>query len=148
MLQHRFGGPQRVVIDDDAPDVDELHRELVDLPVTLALAGIDDIDAPNENVASDFYGSGQQPSQRNTGVSIQINMDYYNRNASDALGPGQISRNVDVDMNVTLKSDGWQSIGPKTYYIVYPASSKSGQYGATPCPPTQNLPAPRRAARP
>ena len=103
-----------------------LHRagsELrVPLSTLLAYAGVASLDAPNLHVGGDARDASHLPSYRNTGVDLQVNMHYYNRDeeSSEAV---LWDEDVDVRVEVQLASKAWISVGPSSSYIVPPVGS-------------------------
>ena len=99
--------------------------------------GLSSLDDFNTGAGLSTSGNGQYATYRNTGLDLLVELKYSNWDkASDALGLlflGGTKKDVDVEISVHTKSSetGWSSIGPYTFYPIYPAATDQEMHRVT-----------------
>ena len=73
----------------------------------------------------------------------QVDMSYMNMKDGDVLSPLEgVRKNVDVEFTIKPQTavQGWRSVGPQTFYPVYPSGENQTFHRVTRYPQDVSLP--------
>ena len=98
------------------------------------MAGFGSLEAENKDVGTSAPPGSGVPTFRMTGLALQVDMAYANVDfEKDVPLFERVRKNVDVEFSIAKKTakHGWASVGPQTFYPVYPSGENQTYHRVT-----------------